>query len=80
VIGRAEGEEYEMMQQWRRTNSCENLNHRRANAPVRHCPGCGGVVNDRVRAQQCSETQHAAARRERSVFCADCGTQLIANG
>lgn len=66
------------MQQSTRMNLCENLNHRRANAPVRHCPTCGGVVNERVRAQQCSEVQHAVVRRERSVFCADCGTRLIA--
>jgi hypothetical protein len=58
--------------------TCSNLNHRRAHAPVRHCPGCGGVVNDRVSPQRCSEAQHAAARRERSMFCVDCGTRLIA--
>jgi hypothetical protein len=57
---------------------CANLNHRRTHAPVRHCPGCGGVVNDRITTQRCSEAHHAAARRERSVFCVDCGTRLIA--
>lgn len=65
------------MQPSRRTISCDNLNHRRPHPPVRHCPGCGVVVNDRVGTQQCSETQHAAARRERSSFCVDCGTRLI---
>ena len=65
------------MRQVGRPNPCENLNHRRTNAPVRHCPGCGGVVNEQVRARQCSETQHAAERRQGTTFCVDCGTQLI---
>lgn len=59
------------------SSGCDNLNHRRTNAPVRHCPGCGGVVNDRVTARRCSEAQHAEVRRQRTVFCADCGVKLI---
>ena len=58
-------------------NPCDNLNHRRSDPPVGHCPQCGGVVNARIRAQPCSEAQHAAARRHQTVFCVDCGTQLI---
>jgi hypothetical protein len=58
-------------------NPCSNLNHRRASAPVGHCPQCGDVVNARIRAQPCNETQHAAARRDRAAFCVHCGTQLI---
>ena len=27
---------------------CPNMNHRRSNAPVRHCPDCGAVVNGQV--------------------------------
>jgi len=65
------------MRQFTGPNPCENLNHRRTNAPVRHCPLCGGVVNEGVCAKQCSETRHAAARRQRTVFCVDCGAQLI---
>lgn len=61
-------------------NSCSNLNHRRANAPVGHCPQCGSVVNAHIAPQQCSETHHAAERRDRSAFCVDCGTQLIFAG
>ena len=60
-----------------RRTPCENLNHRRACPPVRHCPGCGGIVNERVGAQQCSESQHATARRQRAVYCVDCGAQLV---
>ena len=58
-------------------NPCDNLNHRRSNAPVGHCPQCGGVVNARIRAQPCNDTQHAAARRQQTVFCVDCGVQLM---
>ena len=60
----------------RQPNPCDNMNHRRANAPVGHCPQCAGVVNERIRAQQCSETQHAAARRQ-AVFYVHYGAQLI---
>jgi hypothetical protein len=59
------------------SDACSNLNHRRADAPVSHCPQCGSVVNERIPAKQCSETHHAAARRERAAFCVDCGTRLI---
>jgi hypothetical protein len=58
-------------------NLCDNMNHRRSDAPVGHCPQCGDVVNARIRTQPCSEAQHATARRQQSVFCVDCGTQLI---
>ena len=56
---------------------CENLNHRRANAPVPYCPECGAVVNRGIGARMCSPEQHAVSRRQRSVFCVECGTQLI---
>jgi len=58
---------------------CENMNHRRPNAPVGHCPECGGVVNASIRARSCTEAEHAAARRRQAAFCVHCGTQLIAN-
>ena len=65
------------MEQYGRSTQCENLNHRRANAPVSHCPQCGSVVNSRLPARQCSDTSHATARRNRTAFCVDCGVQLI---
>jgi hypothetical protein len=34
-------------------------------------------VNNRVRAQPCSDTHHATERRQMTVFCIDCGLQLI---
>jgi rRNA maturation protein Nop10 len=57
--------------------ACDNMNHRRPDAPVSHCPQCGGVVNARIPAQACSTQKHDAARRRQSVFCVDCGTQLV---
>jgi hypothetical protein len=53
------------------------MNHRRRDAPVSHCPECGGVVNARITAGRCDEAKHAAARRRQSTFCVDCGTQLV---
>ena len=42
---------------------CDNRNHYRANAPVGHCPKCGGVVNGALQARSCREDEHATARR-----------------
>lgn len=61
----------------RRPIACENMNHRRRNAPVRHCPLCGEVVNEAVPAAQCDTAEHSAARRKQRRFCIDCGAQLI---
>jgi hypothetical protein len=61
------------------SNACDNLNHRRANAPVAHCPQCGGVVNPSLRgASRCDEAGHQKARRTFAAYCIQCGTQLIA--
>jgi uncharacterized Zn finger protein len=56
---------------------CENMNHRRANSPVSHCPQCGDVVNRQISNPPCSDAKHAASRRQRSAFCVDCGARLI---
>lgn len=56
---------------------CENMNHRRADAPVGHCPQCGRVVNASMRAGRCEEAKHAVARRRQNTFCVDCGLQLV---
>jgi hypothetical protein len=68
-----------MTARFQRLNPCDNMNHRRRNAPVGYCPQCGGIVNEGIRAQPCSETQHAVARRHHSFFCVHCGVQLIFN-
>ncbi|NUO82220.1 hypothetical protein HUU05_19280 [candidate division KSB1 bacterium] len=57
-------------------NYCENLNHRRPNAPVRFCPQCGAIVNMRILKQQCSEATHDKSRRNQNFFCVDCGVVL----
>lgn len=59
-------------------NFCPNLNHRRADAPVRFCASCGVIVNGAVRTSSCPTTRHDVARRNQSAFCVDCGEQLIA--
>jgi len=57
--------------------SCDNMNHRRPNAPVAHCSECGRVVNQNIAPASCAEDRHAQARRRQSRFCVDCGKQLI---
>ena len=57
--------------------ACENLNHRRSDAPVRNCPQCGEIVNKQISIMACSEVEHARAKRNRSEYCAHCGLQLI---
>jgi hypothetical protein len=56
---------------------CENMNHRRRDAPVSHCSECGGVVNAGWPATHCDGSRHAVARRQGRTFCVDCGTRLI---
>jgi len=56
---------------------CENMNHRRRDAPVSHCPQCGGVVNPNLAKTACTERVHADMRRRQSVYCVHCGERLI---
>jgi hypothetical protein len=59
--------------------ACDNLNHRRANAPVSHCQQCAGVVNPSLRAaSRCDDARHLSARRTFAHYCVHCGTQLVA--
>jgi hypothetical protein len=55
---------------------CPNFNHRRSDAPVRVCPMCGEVVNAKVVAKRCSDTEHAGRRKNGDLFCTGCGEQL----
>ena len=55
---------------------CLNTNHGRANVPVRYCPQCGDVVNESIPVKHCSREEHAKRRRNRHVYCLDCGEQL----
>jgi len=56
---------------------CENMNHRRANSPVAHCPQCGAVVNRNLPRRLCTDAEHAVSRRQGSTYCVGCGVQLI---
>jgi hypothetical protein len=66
-----------MISRFGKPNLCDNLNHRKAEPQVGHCPQCGGVVNNRIRAEPCSDAAHARERRQQTPFCVNCGTQLI---
>jgi len=57
---------------------CDNLNHLRPNAPIRHCPQCGHSVNPDRAASPCDATTHATRRKQRAAYCIDCGHELIA--
>jgi predicted RNA-binding Zn-ribbon protein involved in translation (DUF1610 family) len=61
----------------RQPTLCLNMNHRRSDAPVSHCPQCGTVVNARIARRRCSEDAHAIARRQQSMYCVHCGEQLV---
>jgi len=61
----------------RHNGRCRNYNHGRANAPVRFCPTCGEVVNNNISAEECGEKKHTRKRRDGSMYCVDCGEQLI---
>jgi len=53
------------------------MNHRRTNAPVRFCSQCGEVVNGDLSTKRCSLEEHARRRRDREVFCVQCGERLV---
>lgn len=55
---------------------CPNLNHRRSDAPVRSCPTCGGVVNDKIRSIHCTDLDHARRRKAGDMYCTGCSEQL----
>ncbi len=58
-------------------DKCLNFNHGRLNVPVRYCPMCGKIVNEKIPSERCSEEEHAKSRRNRNRYCLDCGKQLI---
>jgi len=55
---------------------CPNLNHRRSNAPLRHCIMCGEILNQTIPSRQCTGPDHASKRRQRDLYCSECGLQL----
>ena len=42
-------------------SKCDNLNHRRTDAPVRFCPRCGEVVNENIPTAKCTADTHVRA-------------------
>lgn len=56
-------------------NRCPNMNHGRLNAPVKYCPMCGDSVN-RSASGNCDQARHAELRKNRLLFCSDCGKKL----
>ena len=54
---------------------CPNMNHSRPNAPVQFCPSCGKAVSTTVQTK-CDDQKHALRRRDRDLFCVDCGLSL----
>jgi hypothetical protein len=58
-----------------RPTSCENRHHREQDAPVRHCPDWGALVNAALVAVPCDKETHARVRRWHVRFCVDCGTE-----
>jgi hypothetical protein len=63
---------------YKQPTNCDNMNHRRANAPVGHCPQCGEPVNPNAAHDGCDDDKHASARRRQAAYCVDCGERLIA--
>ena len=57
-------------------NRCFNYGHVRKNPPVRFCPNCGEVVNDKIPIKQCSKESHTRRRMDLGIFCVDCGQPL----
>ena len=57
--------------------TCPNVNHRRANAPVWHCPNCGGAGNGEGPTKNFHKDNHAKQRRQRNTFRLDCGKRFI---
>ncbi len=56
---------------------CPNMNHSRTNVAIRYCPSCGEVVGHAIpNRTRCDDSKHAHRRKDRNVYCCDCGTKL----
>ena len=57
--------------------TCRNYNHGKQNPPVAFCPSCGDKFSSHVKAQKtCDAHTHAFDRKNRSLFCSNCGKDL----
>jgi len=55
--------------------NCPNMNHGRGSISIRYCPDCGELLNAAARSS-CNEELHAARRKNRNLFCHDCGKKI----
>ncbi|HVK61990.1 MAG TPA: hypothetical protein VM432_10585 [Bdellovibrionales bacterium] len=58
-----------------RPNPCKNLNHGRSNVSIGFCPECGERF-DSKKSLMCNTQKHMDYRKQRFVFCIDCGGKL----
>jgi hypothetical protein len=54
---------------------CRNMNHGKVNPPVNFCPNCGEKFKTST-VGRCDEEKHRARRKDRNLFCHDCGKEL----
>ena len=58
-------------------NDCRNMNHGKVNPPITFCPNCGEkFVSSAATASRCSDETHKSRRKDRNLFCLDCGKDL----
>lgn len=51
------------------------MNHSRSQISIRFCPTCGVLLNANIK-PNCDDTKHASLRKNRNVFCYECGKKL----
>lgn len=56
-------------------NDCRNMNHGKSNPPVNFCPNCGEHFKTNI-VGHCNDEKHRTRRKERHIFCHDCGKNL----
>jgi hypothetical protein len=56
---------------------CPNMNHSKTNPTISFCPNCGERFQSTTKPNKsCTDESHARSRRDRSLFCPDCGKDL----
>ncbi len=54
---------------------CDNLNHRLNDVKIKYCVDCGHQFSA-LKSVSCNDIKHAQRRKDRNVFCRDCGKKL----
>lgn len=44
---------------------------------IQYCPACGEKFDVRIGVKHCSDINHDSRRKERDLFCCDCGISLV---